>query len=354
MVEVEASRNPNRVLAAVRLGWLTVEVFGRLRQYARARRRPRTQPSDAGQRFDFSERSLNEREALLLAIGQLRRTAASLGPGLPSVPLPNPNELDRLLDGQFDLDAVYQALNRWSTEVWIALSTEDDIVGRAFTYGGSLADTYWHAEVLGLEKFGRLLRAQRLKYIAQRFDSLAEYLPPYVAHVLHHTLYDWRIEGQLQSLDEEGRLRVLRQLTAQAKVWRDLLFGGRRAESYLTTRDERLILWGSAVATAVLLLGAMILVWLAVLALSSAGRSVTAAWSGVPRQLPEAQGTILEDALGWQNWSALLATVSSLVVLLTGLVTRLSGWVISFHRFVQDWLKVQAIYRRTYRSWQGA
>lgn len=344
--------SPNRVLLAVRLGWLVVEVFGRLREYTQSSRKGEVTPSSASQRFDFSERSLDDREAIFLAAGQLRRTAASLGPGLPSLPLPAHSELERALAVGLDLDALYGELNDWSTQVWIALSTEDDVIGRGFTYGGSLADTYWHAQTLGLEGFGELLRPQRLEYIAQRFDSITEHLPPYTARVLHHTLYWWRIEDQVRGLDPDQRGQALRRLASQAKVWHDLLFGGRTAESYLTARDRRLITWGTTTTTAALVLVSMVLVWLAVLALSSAGRNVAASISGVPQELGGPQATLLEDLGNWQTWSTLLATFSSLAVLLTGLVTRLSGWVIGFQVLAREWLKLWLIRRRAYRDWR--
>jgi hypothetical protein len=345
---VEQSDSPNRALLAVRLGWLTVEAFGRLRRYRQSSRKVEKHQGDATRRFDFSDRELSEHSALLLAMDQLRRTAARLGPGLPSLPVPSHHELDHA-----DLDTLQGALDDWSTEVWVALSTEDDAAGRGFTYGGSLADTCWHAGVLGPSGFGELLRPYRLEYIAHRFDGIADHVPPYTARVLHHTLYRWRdAYERLKALDSNGKKQVLARLESQAKVWHDLLFGGSRAESYLTTRDRRFITWGAVGATTILVIVAMILVWLAVLALSSAGRTVAASMIGLPQQLAEAEAAFVDDILDWQKWSALLATISSMVVLITGLVTRLSGWVTSFHNLFGEWLKLRRIYRRTYRDWR--
>jgi hypothetical protein len=223
----EPHNRPNRVLLAVRLGWLTVEVFGRLRQYVESSRRREPKRPDASRRFDFSDRSLTVRQAISMALGQLRYAARGLGPGLPPLPLPSDHELERELETGLDPDALRETLNKWSIQVWIALSTEDDVIGRAFTYGGSLADTYWHAEALGPDEFSSLLRRQRLEYIAQRFDGIADRLPPYTAGVLQHTLYQWRVEGQIEALPPEGKKKVLRRLESQAKVWHDMLFGGR-------------------------------------------------------------------------------------------------------------------------------
>lgn len=349
----EANPSPptgsNRMLAAVRLGWLTVEAFGRLRRYARSGRKPDKDRGDATRRFDFSDRTLDQHGALFLAIDQLKRTAGKLDPALPAPPFPTHDELEKMLDGGLDLNVLQGRLDDWSTQVWVAFSTEDELLGRGFTYGGSLADTYWHTDVLGPDGFGELLRSRRLEYIAARFDSIADYLPPYTGQVLHHTLYQWRIHQQLQKLDAAGKKQKMRRLESQAKVWHDLLFGSRSADSYLTAMDSRLIAWGAMGATAILVLAATSLVWLAVLTLSSAGRAVAASMSGLSQRLSEAQMSFVDNLLDWQKWSTLLATLSSVVVLLTGLVTRLSGWVIEFHHLAKEWLKLQFIYRRTYR-----
>jgi uncharacterized membrane protein len=124
------------------------------------------------------------------------------------------------------------------------------------------------------------------------------------------------------------------------------------AESYLTHQDQLGVTWGAMGVTVALILVAMILVWLAVLLLSSAGRSVSASLVGLPEQLATAQSSFINDLLNWQTWSTLLATFSSLVILLIGFVARLSGWILEFHRWVREWLKKRSLYRRTYRHWE--
>lgn len=345
------SSHPNQVLTAVRLGWLTVEVFGRLRRYKQSGHQLQERRGDAARRFDFSDRALSQEDGLLLAVDQLRRTLAKLNLSLPAPPLPPGNELNSLLMAELKLDSLQGQLDGWSTQVWLALSTEDEIVGRGFTYGGSLADTYWYTDVLGPDDFADLLRPQRLEYIAARFNSISGHLPAYVAHVLNYSLHKWRDRGQIERLEAASRKKALKRLESQAKVWHDLLFGSRTADSYLLTRDRRLITIAAFGATFILVLAAMILIWLAVLTLSSTGRAVAASMVGLPQELGQAQATFVQDLLNWQMWSTLLATLSSVVVLVAGLVTRLSGWVIRFHHRVKAWLKRHLIYRRTYRSW---
>lgn len=345
----DQAESPGRVLLAVRLGWLTVEVFGRLRHYAASSRKPESRLGDATRRFDFSNRALSAHSALRLAMDQLRLVAARLEPDLPVVPLPSPGELVDL-----DLDTLQGALDDWSSEVWVALGAENDLIGRALTYGGSLADTYWHTAVLGPHGFAELLRPQRLEYIAHRFDGIADHLPPYTARVLQHTLYRWRGSFEyLKGLDSNGKRQVVKRLESQAGVWHYLLFGGRSAESYLTARDRGFITWLAAGGTALFVLAAMILVWLVVLALLSAGWTTTASMIGVPSPLSGTQAVVTNDLLDWQKWSALLATVSSVALLFTGLVAQLSGWMMALRNLAKEWLTLQLIYRRTYRDWRG-
>lgn len=340
---------PNPVLAAIRLGWLTVEVFGRLRDVAASSRRPDRPGGNALRRFDFSDRRLNEWDRLFLAADQLHRTAARLDLTLPEPPLPAGENLERLLDSGPDLDVLQGRVDRWSTQVWITLSAEDELFGRAFTYGGSLADTYWHAPVLGLERFAELLRAQRLEYVAVRFDSITGYLPPYTASVLHDTLYRWRKQQAVEQMDLAGRQFILKRLEAQARVWRDLLFGSRSADSYLRTGDRRLISWGAAGATLLLILGVVLLTWLAVLSLSSAGLTVAASMAGLPQQLQPDQA-VTAEVINWQVWSVFLATLSSIVTVIIGFIHRLSGWIIRFYNLTGERLKRALISLRAYRA----
>jgi hypothetical protein len=347
---LSSSSGANPVLLAVRLGWLTVESFGRLRRYARSGYKLDDTPGDANQRFGFSDRTLSEYDELSFAVDQLHRTAARLKPELPPCPLPIQDKLAQLLASRPDLNAFQGALDDWSREVWTTLSTEDEMTGRGFTYGGSLADTYWHADVLGPDRFADLLRPQRLEYIAARFDSIGGHLPQYTARVLHYTLYKFRDRGQPARLDSAGKKRALKLLGTQAKVWHDLLFGSRNADSYLQAADRRWITLGAIGVTLVFVLGAMLGVWFIALTMSSVGRTLTAEMVGLPREINEAQQTaFLGDLVDWQKWSTLLATLSSMVVLVSGLVSSLSGWVIWMYRRFREWLKLRFIYQRTYR-----
>ena len=138
-------------------------------------------------------------------------------------------------------------------------------------------------------------------------------------------------------------------LEAQAKVWHDLLFGSRSPDSYLLASDHRRMALLALGITGVFALAVILGVWFFALTMTNAGRSVTAQMAGLPREIGSAQSPFVGDMLDWQKWSTLLATLSSLVVLLTGLIGNVSGWILYIYRRLNGWLKLQFIYHRTYR-----
>jgi hypothetical protein len=331
------------------LGWLAVEVFGRLRRYARARPQASGGKSDATRRFNFSDRDLSLTDQLLIAMQQTKAASFML---VPELPPPIPDDPAGWLDqGVEDMDALWGEFESWSRKVWNALQVSNPLAGRAFTYGGSLADTYWYADGAGAAKLSETLRAQRLEHIAARFDAIAEYLPDDSPEVIHHSLYRWRVAHELHNAGEERGHQVLERLEAQAKVWHDLLFGLQPARSYLTVSDRRLISWAAYGATAILVVSVGLIVWLVVLLLTGTGRGVLASATGISLQSAQGNIDLMAELLNWQNWSSILAALSSVVVVLTGFISQLSGWMIAFHKRIYAWLELRRIYLRTYRRW---
>jgi hypothetical protein len=151
-------------------------------------------------------------------------------------------------------------------------------------------------------------------------------------------------------MDADGQKRTLERLEAQVKVWRDLSFGLRQADSYLLPVDRRRVAWGALGATALLVVVVGLAAWLAVLLLSAAGRALLASSSGLSDQANKIGSDLVGQLLNWQNWSVLMATLSSVFVVVAGFITRLSGWMIAFHRQVKSSLELSQIYKRTIRS----
>jgi hypothetical protein len=340
----------DQILLSLRLGWLSVETFGRLRRWARSGRAPAAIKGDARQRFDFSDREPSPTDQVLTALQQLEMIAAIV---VPDMKPPIPDNPDVLFEhARQDIDAVWMEFEIWSHKVWNALQVSNPLAGQAFTYGGSLVDTCWHADGAGLDKLGEMLRAQRLEAIAERFESTKEYLPNHAGDVIHATLERWRIADKLENMDEKGKKSVLAHLETQTEVWHDLIFGLQRAESYLREGDRRWITWGARIATAVLVVLVSVAVWLAVLLLSRAGWELLSSATGITAEITDANSPLKAELLKWQNLSALLASISSVVVILTGFIKSLSGWMIAFHKRAKAWLTWMYIRRRTYRDWR--
>jgi len=345
----EDNSKPSRILDCTRLGWLVVESFGRLRRWAKTGRVPGSSEGDAGKRFNFSDRQMNLYEQLLIALERLKETGNAV---LPEIKTPVPANLNELLErARENIDSVWLDYETYSREVWNRLQIQNPEAGQAFTYGGSLGDTYWHAEGTGGEKLTELLSNYRLDNIANRFTTMSEQLDPDTAAVLQHTLGQWRVSEKVKQMDEGQRKRVLDRLEAQAKVWGDLLFGLQEAESYLLENDRKSIRWVSIGATVLLvaLVGAG--VWGAVLLLAGLGRTALAVSTGTVKLVPEDNSALMAELLDWEKWSSLLATFSSVVVVVTGYIQQVSGWINGFHGRVEGWLRMRAIFKRTTRRW---
>ena len=347
--------DPNQehsVLPAMQLGWLAVESFGLLRRYVRFGRAPAAQSDDAGRRFNFTERELNLYEQLMVSLQRLEATAAQLTPNHPP-PIPKDRQawVSGLKADKAALDGAWGQFENWSRDAWHMLLMQDPLAGQAFACGGDLADTYWYAQGTGAGKLAEMLRSYRLEYLAERVKDLAAYLPEHAARAILNSLERWSIGETVKELDKKGQDRLLERLEAQIKVWRDLLFGLRQANSYLTVRDQRRVHWQSVAASAGLVLLVALAAWLAVLLLAGLGRSLMGSTMKLPLDTSKVGSDVLAYLSNWQNWSALLATASSVLAVLTGVVKGLSGWLWAFYLNCRQALTLRRIQQRTYRAY---
>ncbi len=340
---------PNKVLLALRLGWLAVEAFGLVRRYARFGKLPSADKVDINRRFNFTKREPTLYEQLIVAIQLLKITSEKLLPGLPP---PIPDDLTSYMQAaKEDVDHLWAPLEDWSNQAWNALQVTDPLAGQAFTCGGDLADTFWYAQGAGAGKLDETLRSYRLLYIAERVDDLTAYLPEQATQAIRHSLEHWSIGEKVKDLDEERQKRLLERLESQLKVWRDLLFGLRQVSSYLTPRDRRQITWGAAAAATGLIILVGLVVWLAVLILAGLGRSLMGSAMNLPVDTSKISSDVSTYLSNWQNWSSLLAVVSSTLAVLTGVIKGLSGWLWAFQRNIHQALTLHAIQQRTYRDY---
>ena len=117
-------------LAAIQLGWLVVETFGRLRRYQRAIRKPESRQGDQARPFAFSVNESLSLDALVWRVNQLHYRVEKAN--LPPPPCPKGDELEKQLDEGFDLDALHADLDNWSRQVWSLLNVEMGVLGQAF------------------------------------------------------------------------------------------------------------------------------------------------------------------------------------------------------------------------------
>ena len=323
-------KNETSILTATQLGWLVVETFGRLRRYEGPGRRPKRPEDDQTRPFAFSINKTMGLDELLWSINQLHDRVDELNKlelELPPPPLPLQADLERVLDNSLEVDALHGKLDDWSKEVWGLLNVENGVMGQAFVYGGSLANTYWYTTMVWSEDkiVADFLNPYRLNTIATHFEIIAEALPPYLVNVLGYSLRKWS-DVNLNLVDKD---QLKSQLESQQKVWRDLLFGRRSAESYLRARHYRDI---NAYSNGVQIGLALILVALVVIV----GFEV---------------GSVLE---GSDTLSERLAALSGFVVLVGGLVTRFFSWVRISGDFAREKLKLRFILTNTYRDWKSS
>jgi hypothetical protein len=337
------------VLTALQTGWLAVETFGLLRRYARHGKTPASGNIDVDRRFYFSERDPSLYTQLIVSLQELRTTSARL---IPELPPPLPDDLPELLaDAKTDLSPFWEGFDAWSSQVWHALQAQDPLAGQAFTCGGDLADTYWFAQGAGADKLAEMLRYFRLSYISERLEDLSSHLPEHTAQAIQHSLERWSIGAKVKGMDDGKQKRLLVRLESQLKVWRDLLFGLRQPGSYLTPPDQRRISTLSILATVGLVIVIGLGVWLAVLLLAGLGRSLMGSAMNLSLDTSKITGDVMTTLNDWQNWSSLMATLSSVVAVLTGVIKGFSGWLWTFHTKVLRLLTQRRIEQRTYRDY---
>jgi len=340
--------NENSILAAFQTGWLSVEAFGLLRRYALHGKAASPEAVDDKRRFSFTERDPTLTRRLLDALQMLKATASKL---LPELPPPVPLNLSDLLEeAKEDINPCWQRFEEWSSRAWNALLVSSPLAGQAFACGGDLADTYWYAQRAGAEKLAEMLRSYRLRYIAERLNDFSAHLPKRAVQAIQHSLERWSIGERVAGMDFDRQKGLLQRLESQAKVWHDLLLGLRQADSYLTLPDRRWATWGALAGTTGLVILVSLVVWLAVLALAGLGRGLMGYALNLPVDTEKLNQDLLTQLINWQNWSALLATLSSVIAVLTGLVKGVSGWLWAFQQSTRETLLLRRINHRTYRS----
>lgn len=364
--DARADQSTADVERALRLGWAVAETFGRLRVYRPAAANKRNDPSEMP-RFSFSNGDLSGAQSLEVSCRRMVELAAALdlqAPTLPEVTAITSGEGLATLDDA-TRKSIHGALETWSRAAWIQLNVRSAALGRAMTYGGSMADTYWYMAEPGSEAFLRgrqsvdaLLRPQRLRRMRERMDELGDTLSAELCDAIGHSLGRWMYDARKAAwatADDWRRLGIAVEgtprrappemlhfnLMRQVRTWRNLLFEARQPLDYVSpaVRRRANLLAGTATIVTVILVS--VLVGLAVFGLLNLAFALV----NRPEVLSQVSGAVIEAV------SVLLTVASTLAVLIAGLLSRASRAVELFDAWLEGLLLRREIRKQTTVAW---
>jgi len=350
---------------ALRLGWAIAETFGRLRAYQPDFANKRNDPNQMP-RFSYSNSDLSGIQRLEVSCRQLMELASAL-----DVPLPHlPDLTNTLLDGSplrlddSSLRRVYDGLETWSRSTWIQLNVRSAALGRAMTYGGSLADTYWYMAQPGTAAFleGRqsveaLLRSHRLRRMQERMNEISEAFSPAACDAIGHSLsawmYDeykavWATAAEWQHvgvvLPHAPRRTPPQQLHfnlfRQVRTWHDLLFESRQPLDYVSPGFRRRANLAAGTITILLVVLVAIGVGLLIFSLLRLALGV------VGSRVEPSSGEELIEAI-----SVFVSLLSTLAIVTAGLLSRASTAVQQFDAWLETAMVRRSIRQKTVVPW---
>jgi hypothetical protein len=255
----------------------------------------------------------------------------------------------------------FRALEQWSLGAQGVLLSEEEMNVKAFSYGASLADTYWYMSYppkttsetdnrVAREKWQKLLRPERMNTQSERIDELSNYLEPYVAVALKHSIKKWGIAGSLKVLGDKltpkDEQEMMQALESQAFIWRDIILGLRRPVDYLNRRDKILV-WLLHHGLFIILTALLVLLVIFILVLLAF--IIFAVFLRFQKQL---QLLLPQGPLDFKNLIAIFTIFGALV----GSIWAAGSWVSARLSLMYMWLDRQLngffIRRRTRRTWE--
>ena len=353
----DALKSADDVLQALRLGYLTVEAYSRLKSRI-DRGRYKAPAANPERRFEFTKPNRQSQfYQILQSAGQLHAQANALNLDVP--PLPKDTELKALLETgitQATLAKLHHDLDDWAQRAGLQLSLRNEEAARAFGFGGSFASTYWDGYATDdadcAKKFGSLLAAGRLRETIERLESLRHHLPPYATEALRYGMEYWSIGEKIKKRKDFDPEKT--KLENQMTVWRDMLFGRRPPETFLDTRLRYRVQLQAYASTAALVIGGLFLFWMFLWTVPTLierldfTRWLIATFSPAT-QLIHAEIPLQLDGVV-KAGSAFLATISSVTVFIAGVISRVSGWILRLHARMDFRYRSRAIQKRTLRA----
>ena len=350
---------------ALRLGWAVAETVGRLRTYQPEFANKRNDPSEMP-RFSYSNSDLSSAQQLEVSYRRLTELATALGLEPPADP-----DLVALQGDARDLPIddvlrkrIHGALESWSRGAWIQLNVRSAGLGRAMTYGGSLADTYWYMAQPGGDAFGSgrqsveaLLRQHRLRRMRERMMELRQAFSVELCDSIEHSLDTWAYDAGKErwatapswdalGLKPEQATRTPPQqlhfnLFRQVRTWRDLIFEARQPLDYVSPGYRRRANLGAGVVTILM----VVLVALGV-GLGVFGAFTLALRIASSSQLAQQIGSELLEAI-----SVFVSVGSTLAIVVAGLLARASRAVEQFDAWLEGAIVRRAIRQATLVPW---
>lgn len=350
---------------ALRLGWAVAETFGRLRVYQPEFANKRNDPNELP-RFSYSNSDLSGSQRLEVSYRQLTELATAL-----RLPQPEIQEL-----AHFTADTVpvlsqeqkkhtHSALEAWSRNAWVQLNVRSAALGRAMTYGGSLADTYWYmaqpgdtAFLSGRQSSEALLRAHRIQRMQERMTELNDAFSDELCNAIGHSLDRWKWDDQKAAwasasewsqvgVEVQGRAARTPQqqlhfnLFRQVRTWRDLIFASRQPLDYVSPGFRRRANLIAGTVTIVLLVLIAFAVGFLVFSIFSLAL-VAVDWLGISAMV---QNEFIEVI------SVAISLISTLAIVTAGLLSRTSMAVQQFDNWLESTIVQRAIQKATLVPW---
>lgn len=358
--QATGSGSTNVVLQAYRLGYLTVEAYSRLK--SRDNRKPKRLAPDPNRRFEFAQPGeQSQYYQILRTAGQLHAQARALD--LEPPPLPTEQELKDLLGSENFSESrleLHDRVDDWAQDAEVKLSLENEEAAQAFVFGGSFASTYWHGYKIPVDQtaneYADLLSAYRLRQTVERLEFLREHMPLYFIESVGYSMKRWSIGKKIKSFESFDPENT--RLESQMTIWRDMLFGRRPPETFLTIRMRNHIQYRAYLSTTGLVVSGLLVFWLVLWSVPTlvaqfnfTGWLVevfSPATSYIQAELPIQVDSKLEGII--KAGSALIATISAVTVFIAGVVARVSGWILRLHARVDFWFRSRAIQKRTLRE----
>ena len=324
---------------AFSLGWTVSELFGRLRRYQPVTRRRPSRPRTL-RRFPFANQEPTAGQRLGVAVERLIELCNVLDLMPPVLPGLTGESI-----ADVELQQLHRALDAWSDDARIRLSGRSEVLGRAMTYGGSFADTYWAMADPSDPAFHRgrasakeLLRQHRLAQVQERMELLAQSHGPEVRDAVVASLRAWAWDDDKARwvTDHQRAAWLYSNLGLQAEIWQALVLGARKPAEFVNQRQRQRAFWVARLIITLFVLA--LAVGLGVLVYQLALALFTLVWN--PGMRTQVESKVVETI------STVVSILSTLATVIIAFFTRIFRMMV----WLSDRLEQAFIWRATRKA----